>query len=105
MLALFPEQPHDVFGEKQEERYAVSSYEFKERLAVPPLANSEAVQQSLGALRTAADDGDLPGRARLAQAQHHLVDLLRYVEGKEGYCLFPGERKKALVVQPLAKEE
>jgi hypothetical protein len=32
------------------------------------------------------------------QAQHHLVDLLRYVEGKEGYRLFPGERKKALVV-------
>jgi hypothetical protein len=23
MLALFPVQPHDVFGEKQEERYAV----------------------------------------------------------------------------------
>jgi hypothetical protein len=52
------------------------------------------VQQSLEALRTASDDGDLPGRARLAQAQHHLVDLLRYLEGKEGYHLFQGERKK-----------
>jgi hypothetical protein len=39
------------------------------------------------------------------QAQHHLVDLLRYVKGKEGYRLFPGERKKALVVQPPEKEE
>jgi hypothetical protein len=72
----------------------ISSYEFKERLALPPLSNSEAVQQSLEALRTASDDGDLPGRARLAQAQHHLVDLLRYLEGKEGYHLFQGERKK-----------
>ena len=72
---------------------------------MPPLSNSEAVQQSLEALRTAADDGDLPGRARLAQAQHHLVDLLRYVESKEGYRLFPGERKKALIVQPLEKVE
>jgi hypothetical protein len=83
----------------------ISSYEFKERLAAPPLSNSEAVQQSLEALRTAPDDGDLPGRARLALAQHHLVDLLRYIEGKEGYRLFPGERKKALVVQPLEKVE
>src|SRR5690349_15113429 len=77
----------------------------QERLASPPLSESEAIQQSLEALRTAADDGDLPGRARLALAQHHLVDLLRYLEGKEGYRLFPGERKKVLVVQPLAKEE
>jgi hypothetical protein len=83
----------------------ISSYEFQEHLASPPLSNSEAVQQSLEALRTAADDGDLPGRARLAQAQHHLVDLLHYLEGKEGYRLFPGERKKALIAQPLEKVE
>jgi hypothetical protein len=72
----------------------ISSYEFQERLASPPLSNSEAVQQSLEALRTAVDDGDLPGRARLATAQHHLVALLHYLEGKEGYRLFAGERKK-----------
>src|SRR5918912_147815 len=59
----------------------ISSYEFKERLAAPPLSNSEAVQQSLEALRTAPDDGDLPGRTRLAQAQHSLVDVMRYVAG------------------------
>jgi hypothetical protein len=72
----------------------ISYYEFKERLASPPLATSEAVQQSLEALRSAGDGDDLPGRARLAQAQHHLVDLLRYLESKEGYRLFPGERQK-----------
>jgi hypothetical protein len=77
----------------------------KERLASPPLFESEAVQQSLEALRTAPDDGDLPGQIRLARAQHHLVDLLRYLEGKEGYRLLPGERQKALIVQVLDKAE
>jgi hypothetical protein len=80
----------------------ISSYEFKERLTSPPLSDSAAVQQSLEALRTAPDDGSLPGRARLATAQHYLVDLLRYLEGKEGYRLFPGERKKCLGVQPYS---
>jgi hypothetical protein len=83
----------------------ISSYEFREQLAVPPLSNSEAVQQSLEALRTAPDDGALPGRTRLAQAQHRLVDLLRYVEGKEGYRLFLGERQKVVVAHPLEKVE
>jgi hypothetical protein len=72
----------------------ISYYEFRERLALPPLANSESVQQSLEALRNTQDGGDLSGRVRLAKAQHHLVDLLRYLESKEGYRLFPGERKK-----------
>jgi hypothetical protein len=94
-----------ISGQYGVEFDTISSYEFKERLAVPPLSNSAAVQQSLEALLTAPDDGDLPGRTRLAQAQHRLVDLLRYVEGKEGYHLFPGERKKVLLTQPLEKVE
>jgi hypothetical protein len=72
----------------------ISSYEFKERLTVPPLSDSQSVQQSLEALRTAADAASLPGRHRLERAQHYLVDLLRYLETKEGYSLFAGERKK-----------
>src|SRR5919108_1637088 len=78
----------------------ISYYEFKEGLASPPLSDSEAVQQSLEALRSAKSVGTLQGRARLAQAQHHLVDLLGYLEGKEGYRLFPGERKKCAGRQP-----
>jgi hypothetical protein len=78
----------------------ISYYEFKESLASPPLSDSEAVQQSLEALRSARSGGTLQGRARLAQAQHHLVDLLGYLEGKEGYRLFPGERKKCSGQQP-----
>ncbi len=36
----------------------------------------------------------------LAEAQNQLVDLLSYLEGKEGYALFPGERKKCLILTP-----
>jgi len=72
----------------------ISSYEFKERLTAPPLSDSQAVQQSLEALRTAQKVESLPGQKRLVKAQRHLVDLLGYLEGKEGYSLFTGERKK-----------
>src|SRR5262249_37902845 len=77
----------------------ISSYEFKKRLAHPALASSQSVQQSLEALRDAGDIENLPGRNRLEQAQHHLVDLLNYLEDQEGYRLFPGERKKCSSVR------
>ncbi len=72
----------------------ISSYKFRERLARPALSNSQSVQQSLEALRNADDVENLPGRNRLEKAQHHLVDLLHYLEDREGYRLFAGERKK-----------
>ncbi|MGE0683488.1 MAG: hypothetical protein AB7P69_21630 [Candidatus Binatia bacterium] len=72
----------------------ISSYEFKARLTAPPLADSQSVRQSLEALRMARDAESLLGRQRLEKAQHHLVDLLHYLESKEGYRLFAGERRK-----------
>jgi hypothetical protein len=72
----------------------ISSYKFRERLALPALSNSQSVQQSLEALRNTEDAGNLPGRNRLEKAQHGLVDLLHYLEDREGYRLFAGERKK-----------
>jgi hypothetical protein len=72
----------------------ISSYKFKERLTRPALSNSPSVQQTLEVLRNAKDAEHLPGRSRLEKAQHHLVDLLHYLEDKEGYRLFAGERKK-----------
>jgi len=72
----------------------ISTYKFRERLALPALANSPSVQQSLQALRDAQDADDLRGRNRLAKAQNHLVDLLNYLEAREGFRLFTGERKK-----------
>jgi hypothetical protein len=82
----------------------ISSYKFKERLALPALSNSQSVQQSLQALRDAENAENLPGRNRLERAQHHLVDLLNYLEAKEGYRLFVGERKKCSSVnEPSAR--
>jgi hypothetical protein len=77
----------------------ISSYEFKERLSLPALSNSQSVQQSLQALRDTENAQNLPGRNRLEQAQHHLVDLLNYLEPQEGYHLFAGVRKKCSSVQ------
>jgi len=73
---------------------ALSYYEFKKRLASPPLSDSVAFQESLEALRNADDAQTLPGRDRLMEVQNHLVELLAYVEKKLGYTLFQGERKK-----------
>jgi hypothetical protein len=72
----------------------ISSYKFRERLVLPALSNSPSVQQSLQALRDAESAEDLRGRNRLEMAQRHLVDLLDYLEAREGYRLFTGERKK-----------
>jgi hypothetical protein len=72
----------------------ISSYEFKERLATPALSGSQSVQQSLEALRNAENADHLRGWKRLEKAQQHLIDLLQYLEEKEGYSLFAGERKK-----------
>jgi hypothetical protein len=71
-------------------------YDFKSRLASPPLVDSESVKQSLDALRQAEDAKNLAGRERLAEAQSHLVDLLTYEEAKLGFSLFSGKRQKCL---------
>jgi len=85
---------HRMEGEHGVELDTISCYAFKERLAAPPLCESAAVSESLEALRTVQDIRTLPGRLRLAEAQSHLVDLLQYLEEREGYRLFSGERKK-----------
>jgi len=52
------------------------------------------VKQTLENLRNARSVDDIGGQDRLAEAQNHLVDLLEYLEEKEGYSLFIGEREK-----------
>ncbi len=78
----------------------ISYYEFKRRLEAPPLAESASLLETLDALRNAVNAQSLPGRDRLEDAQNQLVDLLSYLEGKEGYALFPGERKKCRILTP-----
>jgi len=80
----------------------ISSYEFKKRLASPPLSDSEAVKETLEALRSADDATTLPGRDRLMAVQNHLVDLLGYIEGETGYSVFPGRRKKCGIPPPVS---
>ena len=81
-------------GEYGIENDTISFYDFTARLASPPLSESESITETLEALRNADDAGSLAGRERLAKAQGHLVDLLGYLEAKEGYTLFRGKRKK-----------
>jgi hypothetical protein len=81
-------------GQHGVEYDTISSYEFRARLASPAPAGSASVQQSLEALRQSDHADRLPGRNRLERAQHHLVDLLQYLEAREGYSLFQGERRK-----------
>jgi hypothetical protein len=81
-------------GQYGVEPATISYYELKQRLASPPLSESESLRETLEALRSASDAEGLPGRQRLAQVQQHLVDLISYIEKKEGYTLFQGERKK-----------
>ncbi|MGB5830459.1 MAG: hypothetical protein WBG92_00475 [Thiohalocapsa sp.] len=72
----------------------ISSYEFKTRLIEPPLCDSAAVKETLEALRSTDDAANLPGRLRLIEVQNQLVELLAYIEKKEGYTLLNDERKK-----------
>ena len=81
-------------GQDGPELDTISTYKFRERLALPGLSTSQSVQQSLQALRDTETAETLAGRNRLEKAQHHLVDLLNYLEAREGYRLFVGERKK-----------
>ena len=81
-------------GEYGVEFDTISYYDFKEHLSKPPLSESHAIKQSLETLRNAAHARDIEGRERLAEVQNHLVDMLDYMEHREGYSLFPGDRHK-----------
>ncbi len=93
---------HRKKGEFGHELDTISLYEFKESLKLPPLCDSFALNQSLETLRNARELQDIEGRERLAEVQNHLVDLLQYVETKEGYSLFPGKRAKCSRYKKLA---
>lgn len=86
---------HSVEGEYGHELDTMSYYEFRDLVrSSSGMPQSDAVTQSLETLRNAGTVEDIGGRERLAETQHHLVDLLSYLEDKEGYSLFDGERLK-----------
>ncbi|MBI4791641.1 MAG: hypothetical protein HY789_02650 [Deltaproteobacteria bacterium] len=79
-------------------------HEFMERLEKTPLAYSQSVQQSIQALREAQGVESLLGRDRLCAVQNHLIDLLSYIEKKEGFSLFSGRRKKCVTARKRVQE-
>ena len=91
-----------IEGQYGVEPETISCPEFKKRLDSQPMSESDSLKEALEALRKADDGESLLGRDRLAEAQNHLVDLLSYVEGKVGYTLFTGERKKCRTQTPLS---
>ena len=86
---------HSMEGEFGHEMDTISYYEFKDMIQSPyRMPESSAVEQTLETLRTAKCAEDVDGWERLAEAQNHLVELLNYLEKKEGYSYFPRKRHK-----------
>ena len=76
----------------------ISLSSFKQQLQYPPLAESESIQQSLQALKSAENAWSLRGRKRLAYVQVELVHLLAYLEGRKQISLFPGICQRCTVL-------
>ncbi|MFN2121606.1 MAG: hypothetical protein ACK2T0_14560, partial [Anaerolineales bacterium] len=85
---------HKMDGEHGNELDTISLYDFKECLSHSPLKDSQAVKQTLDALRKASHASEIAGIERLVEAQNHVIDLLEYMEEKEGFTLFHGKREK-----------
>ncbi len=82
-------------GEYGHEMDTISYYEFRDIIQSPyRMPESAAVAQTLETLHGAKRAEDIDGLERLAETQNHLVDLLNYLEKKEGYSYFPSKREK-----------
>jgi len=94
---------HSVEGEYGHEMDTISFYEFRDTLRnVHRMPESLAVTETLTTLSKAEKAEDIRGRERLAEAQCRLVDLLNYLEKKEGYSLYAGVRKKCQIKKEYA---
>jgi hypothetical protein len=85
-------------GSEYPEFESVSLYEFAEELSADIKRNRPLYQdvvKSLQAIGQASHIQELEGRERLLLIQHELVDLLDYLEGKEGISVSLRNRKKA----------
>lgn len=96
---------HHIEGEYGHEMDTISYYEFRDIVNSPHrMPESPAVTQTIKALKSAKRIEDIPGRERLAEAQNHLVELLNYIEGKEGFSLFGADRKKCRHLREVMPE-
>ena len=93
-------------GEYGHEMDTISFYEFRDVVQSPyRMPASSAVAQTLETLQTAKCAEDIDGWERLAETQNHLVDLLNYLERKEGYSYFPTKRQKCKFTRPVESEQ
>jgi Heavy metal associated domain 2 len=67
------------------------------------LFQSRAFRRTLDAIDQAGRVEELEGVERLAVLQNHVVDLLAYLEGMEGFTVSPGKRRKARLRGASAK--
>jgi hypothetical protein len=93
---------HNMEGEYGHEMDTISYYEFRDFIQSPyRKPESSAVMQTLETLHRARSAADIEGWERLAEAQSNLVELLEYLEKKEGYSYSPIKRKKCSLVLRL----
>ncbi len=81
-------------GEFGPEFETLPLYEFKKRLDSPDFGIASCMR-ALSALRNAEKVEQLSDRERLAEIQNRLVEVLSYIEGREGFSLYPKTRKRA----------
>lgn len=79
---------------------SIPFYQFEQELSDEqskhaPLYQSKAVRCTLAAIDRADKAEDLEGYERLAVVQNLIVDLLAYLESREGFSVAIGERRKA----------
>jgi len=79
---------------------AIPLYQFQEDIRdnkspYAPLYQSQAIRCTLAAIDRAEKAEALEGYERLAVVQHLLVDLLAYLESREGLSVLIGEHRKA----------
>jgi hypothetical protein len=85
------ERTSGQFGTELE---TVSLPEFVQKLEAYGYLEKKSVHQSLEVLRQAAELSDLPHSVcvRICRVQNSLVELLQYIESKEGLTLFQSEK-------------
>ena len=80
-------------GEFGPEFETMPLYEFKQQLASLGFGMS-CCTRSMKALSDAESVEQLPDSDRLGEIQNYLMELLSYVEGREGFSLYPKQRKR-----------
>jgi hypothetical protein len=80
-------------GEFGPEYETMPLYEFKQQLASPAFGMASS-KRALKALFDAETVEQLTDRDRLGEIQNYLVAILSYVERREGFSLYPKERKR-----------